>query len=279
MSSDIKSQVMKQVKVGNRKLAVTCVGEGQPTVVLESGLGDDASVWAGLQPEIATFTRVCAYSRAGLGESDPAEGQRTVQDVIDDLEALLADESLEEPFVLAGHSIGGLIVNMYAHQHPHQVAGLVLVDSSHPNQEEEVSKVVPAELNAATAAHSRNDTPPESWFSLATVTQGETTYVQPGSLGDIPIIVLAADATLVDEEETKWAKENIWSGYDENIARAEQAVFRTLQEQHARLSSNAQLIEVKGSSHYIQRDKPEVVVEAIRQVVEAIRTGDPLRLA
>ncbi len=127
--------VIKQVSVGNRNLAVTCLGDDQPTVVLESRFGDDAGAWTspGLQPKIATFSKVCAYSRAGLGESDPAPGQRTVQDVVNDLAALLADSPMKGPVILVGHSIGGLLVNMYAHQRPQQVAGLVFVDSSHPN--------------------------------------------------------------------------------------------------------------------------------------------------
>ena len=276
MSSDIKSQVTKQVKVGNRKLAVTCVGEGQPTVVLESGLGDDASIWANLQPEIATFTRVCAYSRAGLGKSDPAPGQRTVQNVVDDLETLLADSSIKGPFVLVGHSIGGLIVNMYAHQHPQQVAGLVLVDGSHPNQEGEFRKTLPTALNDAFDLH---NTSPENWDLLAATKQGETEYTRPGSLGNKPVVVLTADTNLLDQEEIDWTKENIWANYNEDIYRVEKEVWKGLQEQYAELSSHTRHTVVKGNLHYIQRDKPEVVVEAVRQVVEAFRTSDPLRLA
>ena len=264
---------MKQVKVGNRKLAVTCMGEGQPTVVLESGLGDDASIWADLQPEIATFTRVCAYSRAGLGESDPAPGQRIVQNVVDDLEALLADSSMKSPFVLVGHSIGGLVVNMYAHQRPRQVAGLVFVDSSHSNQEEEFRKVFPTALNEAFDLH---ETPPENWDSLAARKQGETKYMQPGSLANKPIVVLTADTSLLDQETIDWTKENIWAGYNEDIDRAGTEVWKGLQKQYAELSSHTRHTVVRGSLHYIQRDKPEAVVEAVRQVVEAIRTGNPL---
>ncbi len=254
---------------------MTCRGEGQPTVVLESGLGDDAGMWANLelQPKIAAFSKVCAYSRAGLGESDPAPGQRTVQDIVNDLEALLADSSMDGPFVLVGHSIGGLIINMYAHQHPQKVAGLVFVDGSHPNQEREFRKVLPTALNDAFDLH---NTSPENWDLLAATKQGETEYMQPGSLTNKPVVVLTADTSLLDQAAIDWTKENIWAGYNENIDRAEKEVWKGLQEQYARLSSNTLHTQVRGSSHYIQLDNPEVVVEAIRQVVEAVRTGKPL---
>ncbi len=268
-------KIVQQVSMGNRNLSVTCMGEGQPTVVLESGLGDDAGIWANteLQPKIAAFSKVCAYSRAGLGESDPAPGQRTVQDVIDDLEALLADSSMKGPFVLIGHSIGGLIVNMYAHQHPQQVAGLILVDSSHPNQEGELRKVLPRALNDAFDKHKW----PENWDFLAAGNQGETEYIQPGSLTDKPVVVLTADTSLLDQEDIDWTKENIWAGYNEDVARVEKEMWKGLQAQYTELSSNTRRTEIRGSSHYIQLDNPEVVVEAIRQVVEAVRTGQLLQ--
>ncbi len=153
---------------------------------------------------------------------------------------------------------------------------MVLVDSSHPNQEGEVSKVVSAEISTAKAAYFQNETPPETWFSPALFAQGETPYTKPGSLGEMPITVLTADSTLPNEDEIERTKKEIWSGYDIDIARAEKKVFRALQEQHARLSSNAQPTEVERSSHCIQNDKPEVVPEAVQQVVAAVRTGEPL---
>lgn len=265
------------VNVGNRNLEVTYLGAGQPTVVLESGLGDDAGTWANakLQQEIGAFSKVCAYSRAGLGESDPSPEPRTVQDVINDLEAVLADIAVESPVILVGHSIGGLIVNMYAHQHPQQIVGLVFVDASHPNQEGAFRKVFPTALSDAFELHEQ-ETASENWDSLAARQQGETEYMRPGSLGDKPIIILTADTSLLDHKAIEWTRENIWSDYDETIDRAEKGAWKVLQAQYAKLSSNTRHTEVEGSSHYIHHDNPEVVVEAIRQVVESVRTGKPL---
>lgn len=116
--------VKEKVDAGDRDLSVTCMGEGSPTVILEAGLGDDAGVWMDVQLDIAAFSRVCAYSRAGLGESDAVTERRTIQDVVNDLNTSLMNSPVEGPFVLVGHSIGGLIVNMYAHQKPKQVVGM-----------------------------------------------------------------------------------------------------------------------------------------------------------
>jgi pimeloyl-ACP methyl ester carboxylesterase len=123
-----------RVDIGGRAVFILCKGTGSPTIVLEAGSGNSADTWAGVQPEIARFTRVCSYDRAGLGQSDPAPtGVRTVQDSVDDLHALLAAADISDPIVLAGHSLGGLIVRLYTSQYPNDVVGLVLVDGMPPD--------------------------------------------------------------------------------------------------------------------------------------------------
>src|SRR5687767_9865804 len=123
-----------RVDIGGRSLFISCTGTGTPTVVLEAGSGNTADTWVSVQPEVARFTRVCSYDRAGLGQSDPAPtGVRTVQDSVDDLHALLGAAAISGPVVLVGHSLGGLIVRLYASQYPDEVAGAVLVDGMPPD--------------------------------------------------------------------------------------------------------------------------------------------------
>ena len=144
-----------------------------------------------------------------------------------------------------------------------------MVDSSHPNQEGEFRKTLPTALNDAFDLH---NTSPESWDLLAATKQGETEYTQPGSLGNKPVVVLTADTSLLDQEEIDWTKENIWVNYNENIYRAEKEVWKGLQEQWAGLSSQHPAYgSYRKLAHYIHHDKSEVVLEAVRQVVEAIR--------
>src|SRR5688572_12417969 len=116
------------VDVGGHRLHVTCAGSGTPPVLLESGIAASSLSWARVLPEIAAFTRVCAYDRAGLAWSDTASSPRTFDTICDDLGAVLTHAQERARFVLVGHSFGSLIVRGYAARHPERVAGLVLVD-------------------------------------------------------------------------------------------------------------------------------------------------------
>jgi pimeloyl-ACP methyl ester carboxylesterase len=120
--------------VGGHRLHLHCTGTGSPTVVLESGLGEMSSNWARIAPAVATTTRVCAYDRAGQGWSDDAARPQDGLAIARDLHALLAVAGERAPFVLVGHSTGGTYAMAYAARYPAQVAGMVLLDSSTPNQ-------------------------------------------------------------------------------------------------------------------------------------------------
>jgi pimeloyl-ACP methyl ester carboxylesterase len=125
------------VDVGGYRLHMQCRGTaqpGSPTVILEAGAGLASPSWAWVQSAVAATTRVCAYDRAGLGWSDPGPAPRDARQVAHELHTLLDRAAVAGPYVLVGHSIGGMYVRVYAAQYPDEVAGLVLVDSSHPDQ-------------------------------------------------------------------------------------------------------------------------------------------------
>lgn len=120
--------------VGGYRLHLDCVGTGSPTVVLESGLGGNSRLWARIADGAATTTRVCAYDRAGTGWSDDAPDARDSLSIVNDLHQLLSAADERAPYVLVGHSTGGVYAVTYAAQHPEQVAGMVLLDSASPRQ-------------------------------------------------------------------------------------------------------------------------------------------------
>ncbi len=116
------------VPVGRSALYLHEQGQGSPTVLLESGLAASSLSWALVQPQVAEWTRVCSYDRAGFGWSRPFSQPRTVQNVVADLHALLRNAEIPSPYILVGHSYGGLLVRAFAHLYPGNVAGIVLVD-------------------------------------------------------------------------------------------------------------------------------------------------------
>ena len=122
------------INVGGHKLHINCTGTGGPTVVLEPGLGEPSTAMAWIAPDIATTTRVCVYDRAGRGWSESARGPQDGVELATDLHTLLERAGERGPFVVAGHSAGGIYVLNFARLYPDQVVGVVLLDSMHPEQ-------------------------------------------------------------------------------------------------------------------------------------------------
>lgn len=120
----------RMVNIDDRKLHLNCAGEGSPTVILEAGLGDSSLVWTLVQPQLATMARVCSYDRAGTAWSHDAGPQHGLSHAADDLDRLLKSSGERSPYLLVGHSWGGWLITVYARRHLENVAGIVLVDSS-----------------------------------------------------------------------------------------------------------------------------------------------------
>src|SRR5687767_1304533 len=131
------------VAVGGHRLHIWCPGEGAPTVILETGLAGSSVDWGFVQPEVARFTRVCSYDRAGMGYSDPGPFPRTTRRIARELSALIERSGIDGPVVLAGASSGGLPVRLFASEYGPRAAGLVLVDASHEDQGDDVPALAP----------------------------------------------------------------------------------------------------------------------------------------
>ncbi|MDQ3704227.1 MAG: alpha/beta hydrolase [Chloroflexota bacterium] len=253
------------VDVGGRRLYITCMGEGSPAVILEHGMATESGSWAQVQQAVARFTRVCAFDRAGRGKSDPAPTPRTSEDMVADLYALLANASVPRPYILVGNSLGGFNARLYAHKYPDEVVGLVLVDSMHPDQFARIENALPPETpqdpedfkafrQSFTRDYKDPTKNPEGFDQLTSHEQARAVT----SLGDLPMIVLAASEFRMRIPEPRFGMymQNMW---------------HELQRDLARLSSNSKFVVVENSGHFIQLDQPQVVVDAIRDLVEQVR--------
>jgi pimeloyl-ACP methyl ester carboxylesterase len=255
------------VDIGGRRLYITCMGEGSPAVILEHGMATESDSWAQVQQAVAQFTRVCAFNRAGRGKSDPAPTPRTSEDMVADLHALLANASVPPPYILVGNSLGGFNSRLYAHKYPEEVAGLVLVDSMHADQFARIEKALPPETpqdpepfkafrQAFTQDYKDPTKNPEGFDQLTSHEQGRAVT----SLGDLPMIVLAASEfrIRVPNPQLGAHMHNMW---------------HELQRDLASLSSKSKFVAVENSGHFIQIDQPQVVTDAIRELVEQVRSG------
>jgi len=122
------------VTVGTHRLHIRCEGDGAPSVIFDAALGGSSLSWTLVQPAVARATRACSYDRAGFGWSDAGPLPRTAGRVADELHALLHAAAVPKPYVLVGHSYGGLVMRVYAARHPDEVAGLVLIEPAVPEE-------------------------------------------------------------------------------------------------------------------------------------------------
>jgi len=222
-------------------------GSGPRTVILESGLGDTLAVWKDIQPRIAAqCTRTLSYTRAGYPGSDPANGPRDAATIVNELRAELNRRNIRPPYVLVGHSLGGLYMQYFARNYPQEVSGLVLVDSTHWNQNMVIDPSANTQYLGQRAVHLFM--PLIMRLELKdSQDAGVQVHESPGAQ-HVRTIVLSS---------TRPPK----GSTPESLVRAMQ-----LQGEIAADFPGARHIFVTGAGHYIQRDKPEVVINAAREL-------------
>ncbi len=269
------------VDVDGRRMHLLCAGTGDPTVVLEAGLPGSALTWASITADIAQSARVCAYDRAGYAWSEAAPPPRTAGNLVRELRLLLQNAGVEPPYVLVGHSFGGLIVQLYAGRFPHEAAGMVLVDSSHPDQALRTADLermnvlaravrilaplgVPRLLMSVPAGgpQSRGEAVRAMEKELLMTTRSLRTMAAelaglgeslreaaaaPPKLGGKPLVVLT-----------------------EGRRRAE--FWHAMQQKLSALSAAGDWRIAENAGHFIHHDRPRLVADAVRRVVESVRS-------
>ncbi len=290
----------KLIDIGGYKLHILCSGHGGPTVVLDAGMGGSSLDWSFVQPEIAKFARVCSYDRAGYGWSDASPLDRTSRNIAEELHLLLKNAGEQGPYILVGHSFGGPNVRLYADKYPEEVAGLVLVDSSHEDQLKELQwsrsflqtflarpeiasfiasigltrifnhqSQIQEEYKAFPSAIR------EAWIAKASTTKYAAAVAKEmanfeedlnelkqakGVVGDKPLIVITAGKSFTSEE-TGFPKEFLDNYF---------LKWQALQKDLLTKSTNAKQVIAERSGHMINHEQPEIIVESVHQMVEEI---------
>ncbi|MBZ5719269.1 MAG: alpha/beta hydrolase [Acidobacteriia bacterium] len=272
------------VDIGGYRLHLNCSGKGGPTVVLDYGLEGSYLDWHRVQPEVARFTRVCSYDRGGYGWSDPSPNPRLPSVMVEELHALLAKAGEKPPYIIVGHSFGGFDALMFAHKYREEVAGVVLVDGSHPDE------LLPFYWRTRLWIRMMQFTMPlglprwRRWCGVGPPEIGpikqaigcrsqiyRTAYAQwmefpqsadeirgLGPLGDLPLVVIARDPERTPADPS-----------DEISPQREQH-WNKLQRELVELSTNATYMVAKGSGHDVPNHRPDAVVYGVRRVVEKV---------
>jgi len=250
-----------------------CDGMGGPTVVLDAGLGMASDTWDYIWSDVTAFARAFRYDRAGLGQSDPGPYPRTSSLIVDELHTLLIKAKIPGPYLLAGHSFGGLNMQLYASRYSHEVVGLVLIDSSFPQIRSKLEALLPPETpneNAALQEYRRYLPNVEAYSSEKIDRPTSDEQVQASEIpNDLPLVALSSTLPLLPPDFP--------SDFPPDLAKLIMQRIQELAAEFVSRSSRSTHIVAENSGHFIQIDRPDLVIDAIRQIVETVQTADRIK--
>lgn len=235
------------VQISDCKLYAKLVGENKerPTIVMDAGYGDTSKAWDSVITDISMLSNVFIYDRAGLGKSESSSNPRTSREMVRELHELLNKVNIKPPYILVGHSFGGVNIRLYATEYQSEVSGLVLVDSTPEDYRDRFLPTMPQEFqqtyNMQFVYEGNYDEFMESLKQLK----------ESRRLLNVPLIVLSAGKKAHYSEES-------------------QALWNEMQREILEISSNGEFVIAENSAHYIQNDEPEVVVTAIKRLIDKI---------
>jgi Predicted hydrolases or acyltransferases (alpha/beta hydrolase superfamily) len=257
------AQVPSMIDVGGYKLEVIRTGSGGPAIVLVAGLNNDLTEWKPVITSLGEFSTVIAFSRAGLGRSEGADRDHSANAEVSELHTLVEKLGLKRPLVLVGASYGGILVRLYTSEYPSEVAGLVFVDATSEDQVKRYGKLDPSYPDAFRKSFEdllktqKGAEAAETRESLRIQMAGTVEGIKP--LPDMPMAILTS---MQPNQNAQYVNQSV-RGYAE---------WRAMHEEWFNRSSNAMHIETSKAGHHIMDDEPELVIEAIRFVLDRVRT-------
>lgn len=233
------------VKISDCKLYAKFFNEttGKPTIIMDAGYGDFSKAWDSVIGDISKLSSVLIYDRAGLGKSERSLNPRTSREMVKELKELLVKANIEPPYILVGHSFGGVIMRMFATEHQNEVCGLVLVDSTPEDYRERFLPTMSKEFQRA--YHKQfiyEGNYDEFMESLQQLKETKTKL-------NVPVIVLSA-------------------GKKDHYSKESQELWNEMQREILEMSAAGELVIAKNSTHYIQNDEPKEVVSAIKKLID-----------
>jgi pimeloyl-ACP methyl ester carboxylesterase len=278
---------------------IDCSGSGSPAVVMEAASSAPWSLWRKVQPGLSQITQVCSYDRAGHGWSEPRKGARDAETIVRELHSLLDKAGVKPPFVLAGHSAGGLYVREYAREFPADIAGVALIESSSPRQIDELPGF------RASYEEDRHDAKRELWEDRLRVWSGWERLLGhcnvsakdfPGWAGQYDAMACRPDYVDTDESELNYFEESSKQAgrlvsfgsipllvitRDPDLRKEEQSpralaqmpAWDREQEESKSLSPLSWRVIARNSGHMVPKDRPDVIVAEITRLVDYLRGG------
>ncbi|OUR73984.1 alpha/beta hydrolase [Methylophaga sp. 42_8_T64] len=260
--------------IGGYQLHIHCLGTGSPTIIIDTGLGDDSSDWQSIVEQSSLTTQTCVYDRPGYGWSDYGPRPRDSERIAFELALLLQRAKIQPPYILVGHSFGGYNIRMFAASYPNKVAGLVLIDASHENQYTQLNIKIPKNNRRI---HSRITQPRTNLNLISTIQKNQLlrdkafhtvryeiyslyqSSQQVAHITSIPIVPLIVISRGIAE----------WFGNDK--ARQREKTWIKLQQDLTYLSPISQHIFANRSGHNIHQQQPEIIVDALSDVTHLAR--------
>lgn len=238
----------------NRKLYRKYSRKSTPSVIFIAGLGDSCETWREVQDRISQETSTFSYDRAGVGRSQVASVPRTCHDLVEELSELLLAIDMEPPYILVGHSFGGLVARLYASLYPQLIFGMVLVDAAPEYKELAYEKVLPKKLAAENRQYFEN---PMLNSEKIDKVQSYKQIVDHSRQSDFPLSIITRG--LPDEDDGEWPYQEILE------------IEQRLQVEFQRLSTSSKHRIAGRSGHYIHHDEPEIVIEEIMIMLKGMR--------
>lgn len=272
------------IDIGTHRMHLNCTGEGQPTVVMDAGLGGSMLDWSLVQPLVSEYTEVCSYDRSGYGWSESSSQPRSSAYIADELHELLARGGVNPPYLMIGHSFGGFNVRLFAAHYPSEVTGIVLIDASHEAQFERFEQRFGLNLAPKRAGMMRLSPPrvpdgmPESLRTVAlqrvrrasamlAVREELMRFRESAEQVKREPVLLDVPLVVITRGHPQWR--NLPNGA------ALEALWVELQHSLTNLMTERDHIIADRSGHYVHLDQPQLVDDAIRQVVSRTRGERP----